>query len=147
MHAWLRNVGYNALCVFECNSLIGKASSSTSSRMVHACFCTQLHVPATCGSCTHVHASQLAHVSVREVRKCEKPLYTVIRPLGSRRNWWDGKSPAELRQYAPMLIAQVAGQSILTRGTWQCQHAIAVAAWCCRCSCICLGQTRLHPHQ
>jgi hypothetical protein len=46
----------------------------------------------------------------REVRKCEKPIYTVVRPLGSRRSWWDGKSPAELRQYAPMLVAQVAGQ-------------------------------------
>lgn len=51
----------------------------------------------------------------REVRKCEKPLYTVIRPLGSRRQWWDGKSPAELRQYAPMLIAQVAGASVWHR--------------------------------
>lgn len=46
----------------------------------------------------------------REVRRCEKPLYTIIRPLGSQRNWWDGKSPAELRQYAPMLIAEVAGK-------------------------------------
>lgn len=43
-----------------------------------------------------------------EVSKCEKPIYSVIRPLGGKRNWWDGKSPAELRQYAPMLIAQVA---------------------------------------
>ncbi|WIA14919.1 hypothetical protein OEZ85_001632 [Tetradesmus obliquus] len=43
-----------------------------------------------------------------EVRKCEKPKYTVIRPLGSQRNWWTGRSPAELRQYAPMLIAEVA---------------------------------------
>eukprot|EP00882_Tetradesmus_deserticola_P003204 GHRQ01003397.1.p1 GENE.GHRQ01003397.1~~GHRQ01003397.1.p1 ORF type:complete len:250 (+),score=104.41 GHRQ01003397.1:109-858(+) len=43
-----------------------------------------------------------------EVRKCEKPKYTVIRPLGSKRDWWTGRSPAELRQYAPMLIAEVA---------------------------------------
>ena len=45
----------------------------------------------------------------REVGRCEKPIYTVIRPLGNKRNWWDGKSPAELRQYAPMLIAEVEG--------------------------------------
>lgn len=42
-----------------------------------------------------------------EVKKCEKPKYTVIRPIGSRRSFWSGKSPAELRQYAPMLIAEV----------------------------------------
>ncbi|KAF8056361.1 heme-binding-like protein [Scenedesmus sp. PABB004] len=33
-----------------------------------------------------------------EVSKCEKPKYSVIRPLGSKRSWWSGQSPAELRQ-------------------------------------------------
>eukprot|EP00879_Flechtneria_rotunda_P000495 GHRR01000599.1.p1 GENE.GHRR01000599.1~~GHRR01000599.1.p1 ORF type:complete len:254 (+),score=79.68 GHRR01000599.1:198-959(+) len=42
-----------------------------------------------------------------EVRKCEKPKYSLVRPLGNKRNWWNGKSPAELRQYAPLLLAEV----------------------------------------
>jgi hypothetical protein len=69
------------------------------------------HSAMLCASCTCVVFCCVSLAWCREVRKCEKPIYTVIRPLGSRRNWWDGKSPAELRQYAPMLIAQVAGQS------------------------------------
>lgn len=43
-----------------------------------------------------------------EVSKCERPKYEVIRPLGSKRNWWNGRSPAELRAYAPVLVAEVA---------------------------------------
>jgi hypothetical protein len=65
--------------------------------------------------------SELINRVCREVSKCEKPIYSVIRPLGGKRNWWDGKSPAELRQYAPMLIAQVAGQS---QGLRACRQGI-----------------------
>jgi hypothetical protein len=75
-------------------------------------------------------SSKLPKHVCREVRKCEKPLYSVIRPLGSKRNWWDGKSPAELRQYAPMLIAQVAGQSprlwACSLLTYLCDHCASV---------------------
>eukprot|EP00877_Chromochloris_zofingiensis_P009120 jgi/Chrzof1/4461/Cz14g14040.t1 len=42
-----------------------------------------------------------------EVKKCEKPKFTVIRPLGSKRSRLTGKSPAELRKYAPYIIAEV----------------------------------------
>lgn len=99
-------------------------------RCMHACCAhTNMHITPwhpclsmalnTTRTCMRTHNTQhTAHN--REVGKCEKPIYTVIRPLGSKRSWFDGKSPAELRQYAPMLIAQVAGEG-------------------CRRGCVCVG--------
>ena len=41
--------------------------------------------------------------------KCEKPKYTVIRTLGSKKNWLGRPRPAvEIRRYAPILVAEVA---------------------------------------
>lgn len=43
--------------------------------------------------------------------KCEKPKYSVVRPLGSRRDWLGRARPAgEVRRYAPLLIAEVTVQ-------------------------------------
>jgi hypothetical protein len=43
-----------------------------------------------------------------EVRKCEKPRYTLLRTIGQRRTWWGKTVPAaEVRLYAPYLMAEV----------------------------------------
>ena len=41
-------------------------------------------------------------------KKCEKPKYSVIRTLGSKKNWLGHIRPvAEIRRYAPVLVAEV----------------------------------------
>ncbi|KAL4443696.1 hypothetical protein ABPG75_011433 [Micractinium tetrahymenae] len=46
-----------------------------------------------------------------EVRKCEKPKYTLLRTLGLRRGWFGRTRPAaEVRLYAPYLMAEVTMQ-------------------------------------
>ncbi|KAK9819661.1 hypothetical protein WJX72_000877 [[Myrmecia] bisecta] len=42
-----------------------------------------------------------------EVRKCEKPQYKVLRSLDTKRRLWWAQPAAEIRQYAPYLIAEV----------------------------------------
>lgn len=75
-----------------------------------------------------------------EVRKCEKPRYTVLRTLGQRRTWLGKTVPvAEVRQYAPYLVAEVVMQGgdmrqALGGGFRQIAGAAALclpACWCC----------------
>ncbi|PSC72824.1 SOUL heme-binding [Micractinium conductrix] len=46
-----------------------------------------------------------------EVKKCEKPKYTLLRTLGQRRGWWGRVRPAaDVRLYTPYLMAEVTMQ-------------------------------------
>lgn len=42
-----------------------------------------------------------------EVKRLEKPKYVVKRTLGDTKGFWTGKHVAELRQYAPYIVAEV----------------------------------------
>lgn len=59
------------------------------------------------GSVVGLAAVSWPILSWLQVKVLEKPRYSVIRSLGSDRSWWTGKTSAELRQYAPYLIAEV----------------------------------------
>lgn len=42
-----------------------------------------------------------------QVKNLEKPKYVVVKTLGSAKGFWTGKHLAELRQYAPYVVAEV----------------------------------------
>jgi hypothetical protein len=49
-------------------------------------------------------------------KKCEKPKYTVIRTLGSKKSWLGGIRPvAEIRRYAPVLVAEATFENMQMR--------------------------------